>query len=76
VTVETVAQEALQILMGCPKINKSTTELHLMSKIVYVTVKVEIHDDADSYESIENCDYSFLGDGIIDTEIVAISDKK
>jgi hypothetical protein len=46
-----------------------------MSKFIYVTTKIEIRDDADSHETISDCDYSFTGDGIIETEIVSVVDE-
>ena len=41
-----------------------------MSKIVYVTVKLELEDDADWEDVVSNMDYSFDYEGIKDTEIV------
>ena len=46
-----------------------------MSKFIHVNVKIEIQDDADAHETIEDCDYSFTGEGIIDTEIVGVTDE-
>lgn len=44
-------------------------------KTIRVTVKVYINDDADAHETIQECDYSFSGEGIVCTEIVEIADE-
>ena len=46
-------------------------------KTIYVSVKVQITDDADAHDVISNCDYSFTDDDgqIIDTEIVGVTDE-
>jgi hypothetical protein len=46
-------------------------------KTIYVSVKVQIADDADAHDVIANCDYSFTDDDgqIIDTEIVGVTDE-
>jgi len=41
-----------------------------MSKSFTVEVKITIADDADPFEVMENMDYSFSYEGIVDTEIV------
>ena len=43
-------------------------------KTIYVEVKVTIEDDFDAYEVIQECDYSFTGDGIISTEITQVNE--
>lgn len=45
-----------------------------MAKIIYVEVAVKISSDADPYETIENCEYSFTGEGILSHEIVGVVD--
>lgn len=45
-----------------------------MSKTVYLQVAIRLSDDADTFEVIENCDYSFTGDDILSHEIVGIVD--
>jgi hypothetical protein len=39
---------------------------------IYVTVAVKIKNDCDPQEVIWNCDYNFIDDNIIDTEIVSM----
>ena len=46
-----------------------------MSKTIFVGVAITIDDDADMYEVIENCDYTFAGEGIITTEIVQVTEN-
>lgn len=46
-----------------------------MSQTMYVVVQVKIDEDLDAQDVISNCDYSFLGDGILDTEIVEVYDQ-
>ena len=41
-----------------------------MSKSFNVEVKITIADDADPVEVMENMDYSFNYEGILDTEII------
>lgn len=43
-----------------------------MSKIVYVTVKLELAEDADWEDVVTNMDYSFDYEGIEDTEITEV----
>lgn len=42
---------------------------------IQVVIKVEIEDGFDAQEVISNCDYSLTGEGIGDTEIIAVFDK-
>ena len=44
-------------------------------KTIHVTVSISISDDADAHETIQECDYSFSGEGIISTEIVEVIDE-
>lgn len=41
-------------------------------KVISVVVKVYVEDGFDVDDVIADCDYSFSGDGIHDTEIVGI----
>lgn len=41
-------------------------------KVINVTVQVKIQDGYDPHEVIADCDYSFSGDGIVNTEITEI----
>jgi len=47
-----------------------------MAKTIYVEVAVRLDDDANVYETIEDCDYSFTGEGILSHEIVGIVDDR
>lgn len=40
-----------------------------MSKVIYVTVKIEVKDDADIFETMSEVDYHFNHENIISTEI-------
>jgi len=44
-------------------------------KTIYVSVKVQIADDADAHDVIANCDYEFTHEDIADTEIVGVVDE-
>lgn len=44
-----------------------------MKSTVYVLVRVKIDPDVDPYEVIQEVDYDFKGDGIIDSEIIDIA---
>jgi hypothetical protein len=46
-----------------------------MAKTIYVEVKIQIEDNADAYDVIADCDYSFTEDSIISYEIVAVTDS-
>ena len=39
-------------------------------KVVYVNVKIIVEPDADIQEIISECDYEFIHDDIVETEIV------
>lgn len=39
-------------------------------KTIYAKISIQVNDDADVNDVIENCEYSFTHDQIIDTEIV------
>jgi hypothetical protein len=43
-------------------------------QVISVVVKVYIEDGIDAHEVIADCNYSFSGDGIIDTEIIEVYD--
>jgi hypothetical protein len=45
-----------------------------MARTIYVEIAVRIDDDACPYETIENCDYTLDGDGILSHEIVGVVD--
>lgn len=45
-------------------------------KTIAVIVKIKIEQNADALETIEDCEYSFTGEGIIDTEIIEVIDEK
>lgn len=47
----------------------------LTVKTIHVTVKLCINDNADPFETIEWCDYTFTHEDIIDTEIVNVCDE-
>lgn len=42
---------------------------------VKVVVKIQIKDGFDPLEAVQDCDYSFSGDGIGETEIVFVLDS-
>jgi hypothetical protein len=44
-------------------------------KTIYVQVAVQIADDAEPFETISECDYSFSGDGILSHEVVSVVDS-
>ena len=44
-------------------------------KTIHVTIKVQIESDADAHETIQECDYSMTGEGIIGTEIISVTDE-
>ena len=44
-----------------------------MKTTVYVLVKVKIDPNVDPYEVIQEVDYDFKGDGVIDSEIIDIA---
>jgi hypothetical protein len=44
-------------------------------KVVHVTVKLYIADDADAFEVAANCDYNFQHEDIVDTEIIGVQDE-
>jgi hypothetical protein len=44
-------------------------------KTIYVEVAVQIANDAEPFETISECDYSFSGDGILSHEIVSVVDS-
>jgi hypothetical protein len=43
-------------------------------KTFYVTVKIQVEDDADVNDVVENCNYSFIHDDILNTEIIETLD--
>jgi len=45
-------------------------------KTIYVEVVVQIANDAEPFETISECDYSFSGDGILSHEIVSVVDSE
>ena len=46
-----------------------------MSKTIYVEVAIQIANDADPYDTIQECDYQFSGEGILSHEIVSVVDS-
>ena len=42
----------------------------LKQKVVFVNVKIIVEPDADIQEIISECDYEFIHDDIVETEIV------
>jgi hypothetical protein len=44
-------------------------------KTIYVEVAVQIANDAEPFETISECDYSFSGDGILSHEIISVVDS-
>lgn len=44
-------------------------------KIIHLTVRLEIQDDADAYDVVEGLDYKFEHPSILDTEIVNVCDE-
>ena len=46
-------------------------------KTIYVSVKVQITDDADAHDVISNCNYNFTDDDgqIVSTKIVEVIDE-
>lgn len=47
-----------------------------MTKTIFVEIAVKIDDDANPFETIENCDYSLDGEGILSHEIVGVVDDQ
>jgi hypothetical protein len=45
-----------------------------LTRTVYVVVAVRITCDVDPHDVIADCDYRFTADGIVETEIVGVSD--
>jgi len=43
-------------------------------KTFYVTVKIQVEDDADVNDVVENCNYIFIHDDILNTEIIETLD--
>ena len=43
-------------------------------KTFYVTVKIQIEDDADVNDVVENCNYIFIHDDILNTEVIETLD--
>ena len=43
-----------------------------MSKIIHVTVKLTIADDADALDVVQEMDYSMIHDSILDAEIADV----
>lgn len=46
-----------------------------MAKTIFVEIAVKIDDDADAYQTIENCDYTLDGEGILSHEIVGVTNE-
>ena len=46
-----------------------------MSKTIYVEVAIQIANDADPFDTIQECDYTFSGEGILSHEIVSVVDS-
>ena len=46
-----------------------------MSRTVYVEIAVQIDDNACPIETIEDCDYTLDGDGILSHEIIGVYDN-
>ena len=46
-----------------------------MSKTIYVEVAIQIANDADPYDTIQECDYQFSGEGILSHKIVSVVDS-
>lgn len=44
-------------------------------KTVYLEVKLNLDDEADVYDVVTECDYTFIHPQIIDTEITSIVDE-
>jgi hypothetical protein len=44
-------------------------------KIIHLTVRLEIQDDADAYDVAESLDYKFEHPSILDTEITNVCDE-
>jgi len=44
-------------------------------KHIYVTVRLDVEDSADTQDVVQECDYSFVHDEIIDHEIVDIDEN-
>ena len=44
-----------------------------MKTTVYVLVRVKIDPNVDPFKVIEEVDYSFNGDGVIDSEIIDVA---
>ena len=45
-----------------------------MSRTIFVEIAVKIASDVDPFETIENCDYTLDGEGILSHEIVGVVD--
>lgn len=48
----------------------------MSTKTFYVTVKIKVEEGTDVNDTAENMDYSFDYPGILETEIVEVSDKR
>jgi hypothetical protein len=46
------------------------TDNFIKQKVVFVNVKIIVKPDADIQEIISECDYEFIHDDIVETEIV------
>lgn len=46
----------------------------MATKIIHLTVRLEIQDDADAYDVAESLDYKFEHPSILNTEIVNVCD--
>jgi hypothetical protein len=44
-------------------------------KTIYVTVKLQIVDDADAHDVVSECDYSFTHEQIANSEITGVTDE-
>jgi hypothetical protein len=44
-------------------------------QIVYVTVKLTLIGNSTPYEVMEDCDYSFNHEAIVDSEIIGLSEE-
>jgi hypothetical protein len=44
-------------------------------KTIHVVVKLKIADNADAFEVVEDCDYNFQHEDIVDTEIIGVCNE-
>jgi hypothetical protein len=49
--------------------------LHSAQQTIYVTVKLTLNGSANPRETIENLDYNFQHDDIVDSEILGFCDE-